>query len=288
MTAGKDETEKNAQAVNRLNLQLDRAVSAGRAGAESAELLRKQIAWLTGEYEKGEAGVSDFYAGISAMGGVVIPLTGELEGLGSAASEVSQYFNEMTAQMMFNKLAATMDVDAAMALGEAMGLVNSETVFLSGEIEGLNAKYETNGQKGLQAAEMTKEYYQEVATLLGLIEGAKSKTIALTVRTFLDDQQGLFGQGPNNGYIGLSEGNRAIGGPVQAGSPYVVGEVGPELFVPNTSGTIIPNNKLSGGGSAGGVTNIYFTYAPALSLSDRAEFEGRVIPVMKRLMAKAG
>lgn len=42
------------------------------------------------------------------------------------------------------------------------------------------------------------------------------------------------------------EGARALGGPVSAGSTYMVGEVGPELFTPRTGGVIIPNNKLSG------------------------------------------
>ena len=44
-------------------------------------------------------------------------------------------------------------------------------------------------------------------------------------------------------------GGRATGGSVNAGTSYVVGERGPELFVPNTAGTIIPN-----GGSGGGNT----------------------------------
>ena len=35
----------------------------------------------------------------------------------------------------------------------------------------------------------------------------------------------------------------AQGGPVQEGQPYVVGEDGPEMFVPNQSGTIVPNDK---------------------------------------------
>lgn len=39
---------------------------------------------------------------------------------------------------------------------------------------------------------------------------------------------------------------RAVGGPVSSGSPYMVGERGPELFVPGRSGTIVPNNKLGG------------------------------------------
>jgi hypothetical protein len=39
---------------------------------------------------------------------------------------------------------------------------------------------------------------------------------------------------------------RAAGGPVSSGSPYIVGEQGPELFVPSSSGSIVPNNKLGG------------------------------------------
>lgn len=35
---------------------------------------------------------------------------------------------------------------------------------------------------------------------------------------------------------------RAEGGQVTAGTPYVVGEAGPELFVPHTSGSIVPNH----------------------------------------------
>lgn len=40
---------------------------------------------------------------------------------------------------------------------------------------------------------------------------------------------------------------RAIGGSVRANTPYMVGERGAEMFVPNGSGTIIPNNKMGGG-----------------------------------------
>jgi hypothetical protein len=36
-------------------------------------------------------------------------------------------------------------------------------------------------------------------------------------------------------------GGKAVGGPVSAGTSYLVGEKGPELFVPSTSGSIVPN-----------------------------------------------
>jgi phage-related minor tail protein len=45
-------------------------------------------------------------------------------------------------------------------------------------------------------------------------------------------------------------GARANGGPVSAGSAYLVGERGPELIVPNASGYVIANNKMGGGGGS--------------------------------------
>jgi len=41
---------------------------------------------------------------------------------------------------------------------------------------------------------------------------------------------------------------KAIGGSVQSGQPYMVGERGPEMFVPNAQGSIVPNGRSGGGG----------------------------------------
>lgn len=51
---------------------------------------------------------------------------------------------------------------------------------------------------------------------------------------------------------------RARGGPVSARSPYIVGEKGPELFVPSHAGIIVPNHKM-GGARAAGIVN-QFTF----------------------------
>ena len=45
---------------------------------------------------------------------------------------------------------------------------------------------------------------------------------------------------------------RAVGGPVSKSTPYLVGEDGPEIFVPKAAGDIVPNNKLSTGAAIGG------------------------------------
>jgi hypothetical protein len=51
------------------------------------------------------------------------------------------------------------------------------------------------------------------------------------------------------GFLSFAKGltGKAIGGSVQSGQPYMVGERGPEMFVPNQSGSIIPNKKMGGG-----------------------------------------
>jgi len=49
-------------------------------------------------------------------------------------------------------------------------------------------------------------------------------------------------------------GGKAAGGPVNAGTTYLVGERGPELFTPSGSGSIIPNHRLGGGGGGINIT----------------------------------
>ena len=61
---------------------------------------------------------------------------------------------------------------------------------------------------------------------------------------------------------------RAEGGSVSTGAPYIVGERGPELFVPNNGGNIVPNNKLNG--SSGMGININYNIAAGVSRADLA------------------
>jgi len=61
-----------------------------------------------------------------------------------------------------------------------------------------------------------------------------------------------FGQSIIGAIGGTFGGARAGGGDVSGGRSYLVGERGPELFIPGSSGTIMSNNALSG--SSGGVT----------------------------------
>lgn len=61
---------------------------------------------------------------------------------------------------------------------------------------------------------------------------------------------------------------RASGGPVTASVPYMVGEQGPEMFIPRQSGSIIPNGALAGVGAGLGGNNITINIAGTF-LDDR-------------------
>ena len=70
---------------------------------------------------------------------------------------------------------------------------------------------------------------------------------------------------------------RANGGPVKKGGNFLVGEKGPELFVPKRSGTIIPNDKLAGGGSTNISVNVDASGSSVQSNEQQGKELGRVI-----------
>jgi lambda family phage tail tape measure protein len=61
---------------------------------------------------------------------------------------------------------------------------------------------------------------------------------------------------------------RAEGGPVSGNSPYLVGERGPELFVPNRSGTIVPTNQLANAIGGGQTVNYNGPFIQQMSAID--------------------
>jgi len=68
---------------------------------------------------------------------------------------------------------------------------------------------------------------------------------------------------------------RANGGPVNSGEPYIVGEKGPELFVPKASGTIVPNGMMAQAGST--VVNYNIQAIDVKSFEDRIMGSNRAV-----------
>lgn len=68
-------------------------------------------------------------------------------------------------------------------------------------------------------------------------------------------------QGAKTGSFHLVDTRRATGGMVHNNMPYLVGEEGPELFVPDGSGHIVPNGAMGSGVNISGVTVYANDYA---------------------------
>jgi len=96
----------------------------------------------------------------------------------------------------------------------------------------------------------------------GLIKGTSTLSDLLNnvADRFLDIalNQGLFGNAGGKTITGglFKMLGFADGGRPPVGRPSIVGEKGPELFVPRSSGNIIPNNKLGGGSTNNVVVNV--------------------------------
>lgn len=103
------------------------------------------------------------------------------------------------------------------------------------------------------------EFAGVLAAISGTMDGISSKEVLIRFKTqgpaAALELAGYLARGAE--YGGLSEydaltlagisGRRAMGGPVMGGGTYLVGEKGPELFTPGTSGNITPNHAMGGG-----------------------------------------
>lgn len=69
-------------------------------------------------------------------------------------------------------------------------------------------------------------------------------------------------------------GARAGGGPVSSGNAYLVGEQGPELFMPGMSGSIVPNGALAGGGA------MTINHAPVYNINGSGLNQAQLVAAM--------
>lgn len=81
---------------------------------------------------------------------------------------------------------------------------------------------------------------------------------------------------------GLKLDGRANGGPVTGGTPYVVGERGPEVFVPGSNGGIVPNDAL--GGDVQIVQNFYVGSEGSDSTSASGKGQKEEMVLLARMM----
>ena len=132
--------------------------------------------------------------------------------------------------------------------------INHDTVESKIRQEALDKKAQENADKLTAQYEQLDTAFNDgiVNSIMAAVDGTKSLSDSL-LGVIKSMAKLILQQKLSNALKGFSFtsffGFRANGGPVSAGSPYMVGERGPEMFVPSGSGKIVPNDQLGGGTS---------------------------------------
>ena len=130
------------------------------------------------------------------------------------------------------------------------------------------------------AAADAQERLNNTQQKFGAALGALGFLSGLPGLGFLSGPLGLLGGGVSSffGLQGAFGGGKAVGGPVTAGTSYVVGERGPEMFIPESAGTIVPN------GGAGLVFNVGPARDPIAWARD-AQWQRAILKTFENLTA---
>ena len=191
-------------------------------------------------------------AGIAAVGGLAI---GVLAGVGDAAAGVGKLIHGD----------AELKASEETRMRERQGAFGSlEDQFRNRVAWGDTAGAQSFLTEGRMRLPMPTEYVKAIdeggkVAAATIATGIKGITIPADKNSFIEAANAMASilSGVRLGVAGglitgtegsMIKGKRASGGPVFGGEAYLVGEQGPELFVPQTSGTVVPNSALRGGG----------------------------------------
>ena len=201
------------------------------AGAGGSQALIDQILQVAATQGPG---AGEFLANTLVNDGVVPQLTADLAAFDVFAGDAGT---------------AMADNFFAQGITDANALLNG----LSTEVAAQQKMLDRLGRNiGLPIAAAISE---EIARAIrdGLADGravaARRRAEAFAAASFVPITVAPGTTGPTASFTGggmINIPGLAVGGPATAGRPYIVGERGPELFVPGSSGNVVPNNAMGG------------------------------------------
>jgi len=234
---------------------------------ETRQLLNAEITKLEESLAAGTINQEDYAKTINAVKlaaeGTAIAIQTYTAATAAASSPIQQFIGSAQTQL---KDLESVAVRVSQGIGDAVG--NSLTKGIQGLVEGTTT-----------AQQVFADFLKSIGDIL-MQEGTKmiATYTAIAIARAL---AGMFGGGgaapaaapsgtlPQTDmfkYVNL-DGLRAAGGPVSSNSTYMVGEKGPELFVPSTAGTIIPAGPTAGIREAMANGNGQSNASPVLNMS---------------------
>lgn len=160
----------------------------------------------------------------------------------------------------------------------------------SATVKDVQASLQTAAVNGLRSLEdalvgvysgtlTVKEAFRNMA--VSIIQDLIRIQIQRSITGPLSDALSSLFTASNPGPVQLA-GPRALGGTAQMGEAYMVGEKGPELFIPGKTGVVVPNNELGGSGA---VVNQTINISAGVSQTVRAEVMGMLPRIMEATKA---
>jgi hypothetical protein len=222
------------------------------------------------------------------------------------ALRLEEEINEIYArniELITGKDAAALQHEATLTdLNElfARGLIPTQEEY-NAAVERAEAVYAKTGASASVFADQAARNIQSLTTNLisaamagenmgdAIVSSLQRIAAEMAAQAALEAIFGAFGSGGGFG-IGLAGvsaaglgliGGRASGGPVAANEPYVVGEEGPELFVPHSAGYIVPNNQLGAGGKT-----VNVNASPVINIDARGATP-EMLPLLHRMMLES-
>jgi len=216
-----------------------------------------------------EVGIASDYAFVTSAGPRSIKeMTGDLSGLTSELRTIDSTLSALREKSLVG------DEDMIQVQAKINEMLNQRAILLKGVVNvstQILAESKKNEKVAAEAANILSDGFEDAifnGEKLSKVMSQLGKDIARMIfRNLITNPlaESLTGGIKKLGFF-------ANGGSPPVGRASIVGERGPELFVPSTAGTIIPNHKLGGGG--GGST--YYIDARGADQTGLARLEGMI------------
>jgi hypothetical protein len=155
-------------------------------------------------------------------------------------AQADPVFGAVRAWKSYQELLAQVDADGQRTSEELVELAEA-VLDTQAALSALDSSTLTGGLDAIaRALGVSREEAERLLDTLGVLDG-KTVTSIINVEEVVRRASDTYSGTSGRTYTG-----RQHGGPVEADMPYLVGERGPELFVPRTPGAIIPSGSFGG------------------------------------------
>lgn len=253
-----DDAGAGALAMADLNIKLGEMEPAAARAAVAAVVAQSAIQQLVGAWQAGEIDTTQLVSSVDAV-------IAELQNKDLPTIELEIQAKKVTNDQPWHNLPLEerqIDIEAnyspvETALGTALGLItgspsDQRTLKILADYEAVTTAAESdipNAISGISDEARTVQFLSDTK----LVDDDVTRLDNSHIQIIVDYTTGTPPPIPGN----------AVGGPVSRSNPYIVGEAGPELFIPWTDGSIVPNHRVNwGGGDGGGLTIYNYFYGP--------------------------